>query len=78
MDGCTYFYSIITPYFKKSEMQQFYLENLEHLHEIIQKDEFNFEDACVFQNVMMLFGFIIIGGQRLELITHFTEKVYYF
>jgi hypothetical protein len=56
-------------------LKKFYCENLKFLEQYIQQNSWNKEEANNFQNIMMLFAITIIGGQRLEITTHFTETV---
>jgi hypothetical protein len=45
------------------------------ISKIIKKEKFTYQDAIQMQAILMVFAILVIGGQRLELVTHFTNEV---
>lgn len=41
----------------------------------MNKEKYEEDDTVCFQNILMIFACIIIGRQKLELLTHFTINV---
>jgi hypothetical protein len=48
---------------------------LKKVDKIIKNKKFTITNAKEMQNILMLFAITVIGGQRLETITHFTNEV---
>ena len=51
------------------------MKNFEKIKQLLENKVETPKKAMEFQDCLLLFGLIIVGGQRRELLTHYTSEV---